>query len=62
MSTITSSGGQSFFRSIKDSLKQFKEKYCPNGQTCNDLLTLGGIVFCFLFMYIAMEPLWRHGW
>lgn len=62
MSTITSRGSQSFFRGMIDSLKQFKEKHCPQGQTCNDILTLGSVVACFLFMYIAMEPLWRHGW
>lgn len=35
----------------------FKNKYCPDGQQCQDIATLGGLAFCFFFMYIAMKPI-----
>lgn len=38
-------------------LKNIKEKYCPDGQTCNDIFTLGGIFFVVWFMYVAMKPI-----
>tara|TARA_R100000734_G_C3211882_1_gene26685 strand:+ start:141 stop:308 length:168 start_codon:yes stop_codon:yes gene_type:complete len=42
---------------IFQTLKQFKERYCPNGQTCEDMVTLGTFAFMFWFMYVAMEPI-----
>ena len=45
------------FTNLPDKLENFKEKYCPNGQTCNDIATLGGLAFMVLFMYLAMKPI-----
>tara|TARA_B100000900_G_scaffold378981_1_gene363541 strand:- start:6203 stop:6355 length:153 start_codon:yes stop_codon:yes gene_type:complete len=42
---------------IFQTLKQFKERYCPNGQTCEDIATLTAFAFMFWFMYVAMEPI-----
>jgi len=39
------------------SLRTLKDKYCPDGQTCNDIATLSGFVFMIWFMYIAMKPI-----
>lgn len=38
-------------------LKHLKDKYCPDGQTCNDIASLSGVILCFWFMYIAMKPI-----
>ena len=38
-------------------LKQLKDRYCPNGQTCDDIASLSLFAFVIWFMYIAMEPL-----
>ena len=47
----------SFFSNAKKSLKTFKDKYCPDGQTCDNFLTFGLLIGMVLFMYIAMEPI-----
>ncbi len=52
MTTITKVG-----HSIQNAYSEFKDKYCPDGQTCTDLATLGGLVFTIWFMYIAMLPI-----
>ena len=57
MSTITSGNGKSFFQGINKKIRNFIEAYCPDGQTCNDIATIGSLVFMVAFMYIAMEPL-----
>ena len=56
--TIKSSVSETF-KNLPDKFEDFKEKYCPDGQTCQDLLTLGGLLFTIWFMYIAMEPIIR---
>jgi len=60
MSIITTEVNEtnnSFFVNAKNSLKSFKDKYCPDGQQCNDIATLACLVGCFVFMYIAMKPI-----
>lgn len=47
----------SFFSNAKNSLREFKDKYCPDGQTCENILTVGLLVGMVVFMYIAMEPI-----
>ena len=47
------------FKNLPKSFEDFKERYCPNGQTCNDLATVGGLLFTLWFMYLAMEPIIR---
>lgn len=45
------------FTNLPRTFEDFKEKYCPDGQTCNDIASLGGLAFMVWFMYIAMEPI-----
>lgn len=52
MTTLTKVGNN-----IHNALSEFKDKYCPDGQTCNDLATIGGLLFTVWFMYIAMLPI-----
>ncbi len=47
------------FTNLPTSFEDFKEKYCPDGQTCNDIFTFGGLAFMVWFMYLAMEPILR---
>lgn len=56
MSIITKSDKSGLHKFFVE-LQNFKEKYCPDGQTCNDILSISGLVFVCWFMYIAMEPL-----
>ena len=48
---------ENFFVNAKNSIKSFKDKYCPDGQTCDNFLTFGLLIGMVLFMYIAMEPI-----
>ena len=48
---------KSFTANAWNSIKEFKDKYCPDGQTCENLLTVGLLVGMVVFMYIAMEPI-----
>jgi hypothetical protein len=58
MSTTTLIGdGKSLVQRTVGILKKFHKKYCPDGQTCNDIAQFGGLVFVFVFMYIAMKPI-----
>lgn len=60
MSIITeemSGGTKSFLSSTWNSIKEFKTKYCPNGTTCDNVLSFLLVIGCFWFMYIAMRPL-----
>ncbi len=59
MSIITDevNGQKSFFVNARTSIKEFKDKYCPDGHTCDNILTFGLLVGCFVFMYIAMRPI-----
>tara|TARA_R110002074_G_scaffold127137_3_gene265946 strand:- start:1653 stop:1838 length:186 start_codon:yes stop_codon:yes gene_type:complete len=54
--TIKSSVSETF-KNLPKYFQEFKEKYCPDGQQCTDFATIGGLVFCFFFMYIAMKPI-----
>ena len=56
MNTIVH-GGKDLLRSTYKSLQTMIDKYCPDGQQCQDIATLGGLAFCFFFMYIAMKPI-----
>ena len=56
--TIKSSVSETF-KNLPKYLADFKEKYCPDGQQCNDLATVGGLLFTIWFMYLAMEPIIR---
>ncbi len=47
------------FTNLPKNYVDFKEKYCPTGQTCNDIFTLGGLAFMIWFMYIALQPILR---
>tara|TARA_B100002019_G_C20943322_1_gene437927 strand:- start:147 stop:314 length:168 start_codon:yes stop_codon:yes gene_type:complete len=38
-------------------LKQFKDTYCPDGRTCDDIMAVGLMSFMVWFMYIAMAPI-----
>ena len=51
---------KSFFQNIANGWTNFKDNHCPDGQTCNDIATLGGLAFTIWFMYIAMEPILRQ--
>ena len=51
---------KSFFQNIANGWTTFKDRYCPDGQTCNDIATIGGLLFTVWFMYIAMEPILRQ--
>ena len=42
---------------IFQTLKQFKERVCPSGQACEDMVTFGTLAFIVWFMYVAMEPI-----
>lgn len=42
---------------IFQTLKQFRDNYCPSGHTCEDIATLSVFAFMFWFMYIAMAPI-----
>tara|TARA_Y100001937_G_C7084598_1_gene314724 strand:+ start:954 stop:1133 length:180 start_codon:yes stop_codon:yes gene_type:complete len=44
-------------QTVSEHFATFKEKYCPDDQLCNDLASLGGLVFMAWFMYVAMEPI-----
>ena len=58
MSTITIiRDGKSLVQRTVGNLKRLHDKYCPDGQTCNDIAQLGILVFVFVFMYIAMRPI-----
>ena len=52
MTTLTKVGNN-----IYNAFSEFKNKYCPDGQTCQDFATLGGLAFIIWFMYIAMLPI-----
>lgn len=52
MTTLTKVGA-----SIHDAFEEFKERYCPDGHTCQDILSIGGLLFTIWFMYIAMLPI-----
>jgi hypothetical protein len=47
------------FTNLPKSYVDFKERYCPSGQTCNDIATIGGLAFMVWFMYIALQPIIR---
>ncbi len=55
----TTSNAKSIIHIAKDNWTTFKEKYCPSGQLCNDIATLGSLAFMVWFMYVAMEPILR---
>ena len=38
-------------------IQEFKNKYCPDGQTCENIAMVGGLLFVVAFMYIAMLPI-----
>ena len=42
---------------IFQTLKQFKERVCPSGLACEDMVTFGTLAFIVWFMYVAMEPI-----
>ena len=46
---------------LRDSFKLFKKKYCPDQVLCNDIATIGGLLFTVWFMWLAMRPLWTPG-
>jgi len=52
MTTLTKVG-----ESIHNIFSEFKERYCPDGQTCQEFATIGGLLFTVWFMYIAMLPI-----
>jgi|MEHZ01.5.fsa_nt_MEHZ011388083.1_1 hypothetical protein len=52
MTTLTKVGN-----SIHNTLSELKDKYCPEGHTCQDIATIGGLAFVIWFMYIAMLPI-----
>ena len=60
MSIVTENvnADESYFCSnAKKAFVTFKDKYCPDGQTCDTILTFGLLIGMVLFMYIAMEPI-----
>lgn len=58
MSTITIlREGKSLVQRTGNYLVNLKDKYCPDGQQCNDIATIVGLVGCFVFMYLAMKPI-----
>lgn len=38
-------------------IQEFKDKYCPDGQTCENIAMFGGLAFIAWFMYVAMLPI-----
>ena len=57
MSTITKISEGNLIQRVLKGWSTFKTKYCPDGQTCNDIATVGRLVFMVWFMYIAMQPI-----
>ncbi len=57
MSTITKIGDGNLIQRTKNAWSNFKIKYCPNGQTCDDLASVSALLFMFWFMYVAMKPI-----
>jgi hypothetical protein len=58
MSTITIiREGKSLIQRTVNAMSTLKDKYCPDGRTCEDLATLGGLFFVAWFMYVALKPL-----
>lgn len=56
MSIITNSG-KSVFKKIIEDFDSFKKNYCPDGKTCEDIISASGLVFVFWFMYLAIQPI-----
>ena len=53
MSTVTENvkvDESSFFSNAKKSFVTFKDKYCPDGQTCDTILTFGLLIGMVRFM------------
>jgi|TARA_Y100000361_G_scaffold92595_1_gene82630 hypothetical protein len=48
---------KSFTANAWNSIKEFKDKYCPDGTTCDNILSFALVIGCFVFMYIAMKPI-----
>lgn len=44
-------------KNLQNTFESFKDKYCPDGQACNDYATVGMLLFTIWFMYIAMKPI-----
>lgn len=57
MSIITKSDYKSVLEKASDNFVSFKEKYCPDGQTCDDIMSLSLLAFTVWFMYVAMQPI-----
>ncbi len=57
MSIITESDYKSVFQKASEVVVNFKDNYCPDGQTCEDIATFSMIGFTVWFMYIAMQPI-----
>ena len=60
MTTITTGDVKNYFRSIKETLADFRNMYCPDGHTCENIATAGSLLFVIWFMYVAMEPLFAY--
>ena len=55
MSTITIiREGKSLIQRTVNAMSTLKDRYCPDGRTCEDLATLGGLFFVAWFMYVAL--------
>lgn len=50
---------KSFFQNIANGCITFKDKYCPDGQTCNDIAAISGLLFTVWVMYVALMPILR---
>jgi hypothetical protein len=42
---------------LQKSFDTFKDRYCPDGNTCENIAVLGSLTFVFWFMYLAMAPI-----
>ena len=57
MSTITKLSVGNFIQRIVTKWSSFKDAVCNDGALCQDLFTVGSLLFMVWFMYVAMEPI-----
>lgn len=57
MSTITKLSVGNFIQRIVNKWSSIKDAVCKDGALCQDMFTVGSLLFMVWFMYVAMEPI-----
>ena len=57
MSTITKLSVGNFIQRIVNKYSSIKDAVCKDGAFCQDMFTVGSLLFMVWFMYVAMEPI-----